>query len=48
MSRERSSGNVVGPTLTPTGLWTPASMATWAPSASRVRSPTQSMWAEVS
>ena len=48
MREKTSSGLVPGPILTPTGLWTPWRMATWAPSTSRVRSPTHRKWAEVS
>ena len=43
-----SAAVAVGPSLTPSGLWTPAKKATWAPSAARVRSPIQSMCAEQS
>ena len=41
-------GVAVGPSLTPSGLWTPEKNSTCAPSSSRVRSPIQSMCAEQS
>ena len=47
-SSTASSPVAVGPSLTPSGLWTPAKNSTWAPSACRVRSPIQSMCAEQS
>ena len=47
-SSSTSSGVAVGPTLTPSGLWTPEKNSTCAPSGWRVRSPIQSMWAEQS
>ena len=43
-----SSAVAVGPTFTPSGLFTPEKNSTWAPSSFRVRSPIQSMWAEQS
>ena len=43
-----SSTVIDGPTLHPIGLPTPRRNSTWAPSSSRVRSPTQSMCAEQS
>ncbi len=43
-----SSGVALGPILDATGLPTPDRNSRWAPSSWRVRSPTQSMWAEQS
>src|SRR5450756_2989554 len=51
-SRSQSSSTcsevALGPSLTPTGLFTPEKNSTWAPSGWRVRSPIQSMCAEQS
>ena len=43
-----SSGVQPAPTLAPTGLLMPERNSRWAPSSWRVRSPTQTMWAEQS
>ena len=43
-----SSGEAVGPSLTPIGLRTRLKNSTWAPSTSLVRSPIQTRCAEVS
>ncbi len=47
-SSSASAGVVVGPSFTPSGLWTPEKNSTCAPCSWRVRSPIQSMWAEQS
>ncbi len=48
MSASTSDGVAPGPTLTPTGLRMLRANSMWAPSRSRVRSPTQTKCADVS
>ena len=47
-SATTSAGLQLGPTFAPTGLLMPARNSRCAPSSWRVRSPTQTMWAEQS